>query len=56
MSRSEWEAATGSTLSLTLKVSFLPGFAGNRVVWAAARDAAGGNNTDWQAVGTWVVQ
>ena len=49
-------ASSGNTLTLTLNITFLPAFAGNRVVYAAGRDAAGGNNTDWQALGTWTVQ
>jgi len=31
-------------------------FAGNPIVWVAGRDAAGGNNTDWQAAGTTTVK
>jgi hypothetical protein len=49
-------ASLGNTLMLTLNITFKAAFAGNRIVWAAGRDAAGGNNTDWQAVGTWTVQ
>ena len=46
----------GYTLMLTLNITFQPAFAGNRIIWAAGRDAAGGNNTDWQAMGTTTVQ
>jgi len=56
-------SAAGSTvtpgansLSLTLNITFTPAFAGNRVVYAAARDRSDGNNTGWQAVGTWTIQ
>jgi len=56
-------SATGSTvtpsantLNLTLNITFTAGFTGNRVMYAGARDIAGGNNTDWQAIGTWTVQ
>ncbi|SPF56820.1 exported hypothetical protein [Candidatus Sulfopaludibacter sp. SbA4] len=42
----------GNTLALTVNITFKSGFAGNRIVWVAGRDAAGGNNTDWQALGT----
>jgi len=45
-----------NTLTLTLNVTFKAAFAGNRVVYAAGRDSAGGNNTDWQAVATFTVQ
>jgi len=46
----------GNTLTLTLNVTFKAPFAGNRIVWVAGRDAAGGNNTDWQAMATTSVQ
>lgn len=49
-------ASSGNTLTLTLNVTFNAAFAGNRIVWVAGRDAAGGNNTDWQAMGTATVQ
>jgi len=44
------------TLALTLNITFKAAFAGNRVIYAAGRDSAGGNNTGWQAVGTTTVQ
>ena len=40
----------GTTLTLTLNLSFSMGFNGNRVVYAAARDIAS-NNSGWQTVG-----
>ncbi|HYW42137.1 MAG TPA: hypothetical protein VE959_04730, partial [Bryobacteraceae bacterium] len=49
-------AKNGNTLVLTLNVTFKSPFAGNRIVWVAGRDAAGANNTDWQAMGTSTVQ
>jgi uncharacterized repeat protein (TIGR01451 family) len=49
-------AFAANQMTLTLNVSFTAGFAGNRVVYVAARDKADGNNTDWQASGTWTVQ
>ena len=45
-----------NTLMLTLNVTFTSAFTGNRVIYAAGRDTAGGNNTDWQAMGTVSVQ
>jgi len=45
----------GNTLTLALNVSFAAGFAGNRVVYMAARDSAEANNSGWQATGTWTV-
>jgi len=45
----------GNSLTLTLNVNFFGSFGGNRVMYVAGRDAAGGNNTDWQAAGTWTV-
>jgi hypothetical protein len=47
---------SGNNFTLTLNVSFSAAFAGNRSVFAAARDSAGGNNTGWQSVGSWTVQ
>jgi len=49
-------AFSPNTLALTLNITFTAAFQGNRVVYAAGRDRAGGNNTDWQAVGSWTVQ
>ncbi|SPF37825.1 conserved exported hypothetical protein [Candidatus Sulfopaludibacter sp. SbA4] len=46
----------GNNLTLTLNITFKSPFAGNHIVWVAGRDAAGANNTDWQAVGTTTVQ
>jgi len=43
-------------LALTLNIAFGPGFGGHRVFYLAARDSAEGNNTGWQAMGTWSVQ
>ena len=48
--------ASGSTLSLTLNIAYKVPFIGNRIMFVAARDPVGGNNTDWQALGTWTVQ
>lgn len=47
-------SGSGNTLTLTLRISFSGTFAGNRVIYAAARDLAG-RNSGWQAVGTWAV-
>jgi streptogramin lyase len=44
------------TMTLTLNITFTAAFNGNRVFYVAGRDPAGGNNTGWQAVGTWTVQ
>ncbi|MEZ5401568.1 MAG: hypothetical protein R2729_17985 [Bryobacteraceae bacterium] len=44
-------STSGNTLMLTLPFTFTGTFSGDRVVWAAARDAAA-NNSDWQAMGT----
>ncbi|SPF35520.1 exported hypothetical protein [Candidatus Sulfopaludibacter sp. SbA4] len=45
-----------NTLTLTLNIAFKAAFAGNRVIYAAGRDSAGGNNTGWQALATFTVQ
>ncbi|SPF56444.1 hypothetical protein SBA4_860023 [Candidatus Sulfopaludibacter sp. SbA4] len=47
---------SGNTLTLTLNITFTANLTGNQVLYIAGRDAAGGNNTDWQAMGTWTVQ
>jgi len=45
-----------NTMTLSLNITFTGAFAGNRVLYVAGRDHADGNNTDWQAAGTWTVQ
>jgi uncharacterized repeat protein (TIGR01451 family) len=49
-------AFSANSMTLTLSVTFKTGFAGNRVLYVAGRDRADGNNTDWQAMGTFTVQ
>jgi len=49
-------APSAGTIAVTLNLTFKGAFAGNRVLYAAGRDSAGGNNTDWQSVGTVTVQ
>jgi hypothetical protein len=48
-------SGSGTTLTLMLKLGFSPWFAGNRVLYLAARDLQGGNS-GWQAMGTWTVR
>jgi hypothetical protein len=48
--------ANGNSLTLTLNLTFFAGFGGNRIIYVAGRDQAYGNNTDWQAMGTWSIQ
>ncbi|SPF39812.1 exported hypothetical protein [Candidatus Sulfopaludibacter sp. SbA4] len=45
---------SGNNLTLTLTMAFSAGFAGNKVVYMAARDQATGNS-GWQALGVWQV-
>ncbi|SPF53223.1 hypothetical protein SBA4_550007 [Candidatus Sulfopaludibacter sp. SbA4] len=47
-------SGSGNTLTLMLNLSFTGSFAGNKVVYLAARDLEGGNS-GWQALGTWDV-
>ena len=47
---------TAGGLTLAVNVTFTSAFTGNRIVYVAGRDAAGANNTDWQAAGTVTVQ
>jgi hypothetical protein len=44
---------TGNTLTLTLNISFNAAFAGNKVIYAAARDVI--NNSGWQVMGAYAV-
>jgi hypothetical protein len=46
-------SASGNALTLTLAISFAPRFAGDKVIYLAARDTA--SNSGWQALGTWTV-
>ena len=48
-------AGSGNTLTLTLNVSFTGPFAGNRIFYTAAGNAAGTENSGWQALGAWTV-
>ncbi len=44
---------SGSTLTLNLNITFKPKFGGNRLLYAAVRDAA--RNSGWKARGAWEV-
>lgn len=44
----------GNLMTLTLKIAFENGFAGNKVVYQAARDT-NGNNSGWVQMGVWHV-
>jgi hypothetical protein len=44
----------GNVLTLTLKMNFTAAFAGNKVIYLAARDVQGGNS-GWLALGAWNV-
>jgi sugar lactone lactonase YvrE len=45
-------AGSGNRLSLTLTLAFKPVFAGNKIIYLAARDVAE-NNSGWQPLGVW---
>jgi len=47
-------ARSNNTLTLTLTIAFAAGFAGNKVIYLAARTIAG-NNSGWQPLGVWQV-
>jgi len=49
-----YAAGSGDTFTLTLSLSFRAAFAGDKVVYLAARDLEGGNS-GWQALGTWSI-
>ena len=46
---------SGNTLTISMKISFPGGFAGNRIWYLAARDVAE-RNSGWQAMGSWTVE
>jgi hypothetical protein len=46
-------SASGNTLTLTLAITFAPGFGGNKIFYTAARSNT--QNSGWQALGTWNV-
>jgi len=46
-------AGSGNTLTVTLPITFAPGFAGNKAVYLSAQDAS--STSGWQALGTWGV-
>ena len=48
-------AGSGNTLTLTLNVSFTGAFAGNRIFYTASGNAAGTENSGWNALGAWTV-
>ena len=47
-------SGSGANLTLTLTISFTSAFAGNKVVYLAARDQGSGNS-GWQPLGVWQV-
>jgi hypothetical protein len=49
-------SGSGNTLTLSVSLTFPLMFAGNRVIYVAARDTADGNNSGWLAMGTWTVR
>jgi len=49
-----YAVGNGTTLTLTLNMTFAAGFVGNKVIYQAARDLQGGNS-GWQPLGTWGV-
>jgi hypothetical protein len=49
-------SGAGNTLTLTLNMSFTSGFAGNRIIYMAARSNGDALNSGWQAAGSRTVQ
>ena len=47
-------SGSGNTYTVTLAVTFQPAFAGNKIIYMAAREN-GPANSGWQALGTWNV-
>jgi hypothetical protein len=48
-------SGSGNTLTLTLNINFSSSFAGNRIFYTAAGNAAGTENSGWHALGAWTV-
>ena len=48
--------SNGNNLTLVLNISFSSSFDGNKVIYMAARDSAGANNSGWQSLGTTTVE
>jgi hypothetical protein len=48
-------SSVGNSLTLTLNITLTSPSSGNQILFVAARDLTGGNNTDWQALGIWAV-
>ena len=46
-------SGSGNALTLTLAITFAPGFSGNKIFYTAARSNS--QNSGWQALGTWDV-
>ncbi|HEY2018396.1 MAG TPA: hypothetical protein VGH38_33050, partial [Bryobacteraceae bacterium] len=49
-------AMDGITLTLNMTATFPQSFAGNQIIYMAARDSGDVHNSGWQALGTWTVQ
>jgi hypothetical protein len=49
-------AGGGTTLVLTLNLSFSASFSGDMVIYLAARDLGDVNNSGWQPMGTWTAE
>jgi len=47
-------SGSGNTITLTLAITFEPGFSGNKIFYLSARDVSL-NNSGWQALGAWEV-
>jgi len=47
-------SGSGQRLTLILNVTFTPAFAGHRAIWTATQTFSGGNS-DWQALGAWLM-
>ena len=47
-------SVSGTTVALSLAITFKPAFGGNKIIYMAARDSAE-NNSGWKTMGTWGV-
>lgn len=47
-------SVSGNTLTLTVRLTFKAGFSGRKIIYGGVQTAAGGNS-NWHAMGAWVV-
>ena len=49
------KSISGNTMTLTVKITFYPGFFGRKIIYGGTQ-TLGGGNSGWHAMGAWTVQ